>query len=110
METKYLEHKSGGRITKVHAIGHGTDANGAYWFFIADVQWYDGTSGTRRQIAPGAMCYDHDIPEAHDEFNRLYAMLNRYLLELGTFSEKASRWVPVKRRGEVPLSDFEKEA
>ena len=59
MEITALLHRNGGNITRVHGIGHHTEKDQtARYYFIADVEWWDGSRSTRLEVAPFALVID----------------------------------------------------
>jgi|SRR3974390_12917 len=84
-EPKDMSHKHGGRITKITGIGHVCDKPMAghsrdNWHFFGDVDWQDGSKSVGLEIAPWAVCSDH---EHHAEVVELMELLNQYLHEHG---------------------------
>ena len=65
-----LDHKHGGKITEIHGISHHEQRpkNGYsrdYWFFVADVQWHDGSKSQKTEVEPFKVCCDD--PAKNDE-------------------------------------------
>jgi hypothetical protein len=97
-----LEHKNGGRITAVHAIGHETYKRVATWHYVCRVEWKDGTVSERLRVAPYAVCFDSDDTEAKAQFERINEQLHLYLTAEGEWLEKPKHmrdgrlvhWVP----------------
>ena len=101
MEIKHLLHKHGGRITAINSISHSTDRSTAFWFYVGNVEWDDGGKSDSLEIAPWAVCYDHDNKEADAEYGKLSDMLMDYLRRKGAWKERKkgspSAWVPTVR-------------
>ena len=94
MKTKFLEHKFGGRITEISAIGHETLEGVAEWFYIGRVEWSDGSISKTAHISPAHLCCE-DTPEAKQEYRFVTSAMSDYLAECGTWHE------PRKRNGMV---------
>jgi hypothetical protein len=105
MLTKYLEHKHGGRITEISAVGHDTYKKVAEWFYIGTVKWSDGTQSADLRIAPWAVCYDHANPEARFEYDHMSDVLNEHLREKGKWHERTPRgnWTPTEKTGRTEI-------
>lgn len=93
-EPTAVEHKHGGKITKVTGVGHGIDrpADGRsrdYWHFFGDVTWRDGTKSAGLEIAPWALC--QDSVKGLSEINDLMAAMNHYLYQHGEWCDSASK-------------------
>lgn len=85
VELKHTMHKHGGRIVRITAIGHeankpqdGYSRDG--WWFVGDVDWFDGTKSDGIEIAPWAACYDEGN---RTEVDALGDLLMEYLLANG---------------------------
>lgn len=104
-----LQHRHGGTITAVHAIGHDTHKGVADWFFVGDVQWLDGSSSKRLRIAPFALGHN-STPAGEAECNRLHGLLTDYLRDVGTWHDAKRKrdgrvysWTPKEPTGERGL-------
>lgn len=102
MQLENIEHKSGGKITRVtgfeHVIdkprdGHSTDT----WHFIGDVDWSDGDKSIGIELGPQVLCCDD--PTHNPELTALYAAMNEHLAEHGEWSDdpKHEGWYAHKR-------------
>lgn len=85
MELRHTLHKNGGRITRVHRIGHHcvkpVDGRSQdVWFFVGDVDWNDGGKSRETEIPPYAVCYTDREPEGKAEIDDIMAFLSDYLL------------------------------
>jgi hypothetical protein len=97
-----LEHKNGGRIAAVYAIGHETYKRVATWHYVCRVEWSDGTVSERLRVAPYAICFDRNQEDAALFYDRLSEQLNDYLATEGTWLVKPKHmrdgrlvhWVP----------------
>ena len=109
MKTVHLQHKHGGRITAINAVGHSTYKRVAGWFYIGDVEWKDGGNSVGTEIPPWAVCFDHDIPEAHAEYATVAQKLNDYLGEQGKWhdtkfvNDMAVAWTPKAKEFRVSV-------
>lgn len=109
MNTVHLEHKYGGSITSIDAVGHATNDGVAYWFYRGNVEWKDGGKSVGTEIPPWAVCFDHDIPEAHAEYGTVSERLNGYLGEHGKWHDTkfkkgyAVSWTPKKKEFSVAV-------
>lgn len=102
---KHLKHKHGGTITAITHVGHQSDKNGSWWFFVGDVIWDDG-SGTSvgTQIHPWSLYFDHDNDDARKEFDRFYGQLNTYLNTHGAWGGSVGNWVPYAKEGRMVVT------
>jgi hypothetical protein len=105
MKIEHLQHKHGGRITELTAIGHDTEDGNAFWFYRGNVDWPDGGKSVDLEIAPWAVCYDHDDKAADTEYDKVSEALATYLREQGAWTAKDLRpmWKPKTRTGRVAL-------
>jgi hypothetical protein len=103
MQIQHLQHKHGGRIVSIDAIAHETYQRRASWHFVGKVQWTDGSESEAAQIAPYALCYDHDNAEAAAECNSALGRLNDYLARNGKWVE-GREWKPAAKKGSEALS------
>jgi hypothetical protein len=101
MEIKYLHHKHGGRITDISEVGHDTYKGVAEWFYVGTVEWSDGSKSMNMRIAPYAVCYDHDVIEARQEYDHVSDVLTEYLGTQGKWHERTTRgsWRPKSKTG-----------
>lgn len=77
-----VSHKSGGTITCVYGVSHHTDRpkggrSRDYWFFIADVDWFDGSKSQKTEVMPYHLCCED--PRKNPELDGLLAAMNEYL-------------------------------
>lgn len=107
---QHLQHKHGGRITRLEKIAHECyppedGRSRDTWFFIGDVQWRDGGSSKGLEIAPWALCADMDNADAQAEINGVLAALSDYLRQHGKWSHDSktrSGWYAhVRPKGEA---------
>lgn len=111
MQPKHLQHRHGGTITALYAVGHETFKGVADWFYIGDVRWTDGTTSVRTRIAPFALCINgEDGDDARDEINAASDALNAYLCYVGDWHDakhkrdgRVYHWTPHKPTGEQRL-------
>ena len=109
MQTLHLQHKHGGRITKLTAIAHETYQRVASWHFVGDVDWSDGTKSRGLQICPSSLCYDSSNDAGRIEADPLFEKLRQYLNEHGTWHKAKSvgdrlvHWTPKKPAASQPL-------
>lgn len=109
MQIEHLQHKHGGRITEIKAVAHCTFKRVASWHYIGSVTWSSGKPSVDIEIAPWAVCFDHDNPEAHQEYSVLAEKLNQYLLDAGEWHDTkfvnhmAVSWTPKAKTGRVEL-------
>ena len=103
MKPNHLFHKQGGRIVKIHTIGHHTYKGVADWYFVADVEWSDGTKSKLLEVAPYALCTDSGHPGAKIEIDGLMEKMNGYLAKHGEWHEAKRKkdgrivhWTPKK--------------
>jgi hypothetical protein len=103
MKLAHMEHKHGGRITEIKRIAHATERNApAFWFYEGAVKWDDGTETEHIEIAPWAVCYDHDNAEAVAEYDRLSEQLSAYLSTNGKYNGR--QWKPAVKFGHIDLA------
>jgi hypothetical protein len=107
---QHLQHKHGGRITRLEKIahtlnqpkdGHSQDV----WYFVGSVEWRDGGKSDSIEIAPWALCADHDNAEAKAEIDGVLEALNEYLHQHGEWRHggKVQGWIAYRRNGERPV-------
>lgn len=103
-----LQTNSGGKITNLKAVGHETFKGVADWFFVGDVEYFDGSKGENRQIPPFALCYESDADKP--ALDAAMQRLNDYLRRNGEWHDaKETRdgrmysWTPAKPKGQEPL-------
>lgn len=83
-----LDHKHSGKITEIHGISHREDRpkdgySRDYWFFVADVEWSDGSKSQKTVVQPFAVCCDE--PGENDELKCVMKALDEYLREHGEY-------------------------
>lgn len=108
MKTTTLEHRHGGTITELTAIGHDTYKGVASWHFRGNVQWHDGSQSQDTEVPPMMVC---KAEGAHDdELTHILSELTDYLQRNGRWHEsKQTRdgrvysWTPHKPSGREPL-------
>jgi len=106
-----LEHKHGGKITSISAIGHETYKRVASWHYVGRVEWSDGTVSERIRIPPYAVCFDHDDSASKEQYARLAQQLDLYLQAEGEWLDKPKHmrdgrlvhWVPKVPEYEVAV-------
>lgn len=110
MQTQYLLHKHGGRITAIHSVAHETFQGVASWHFVGDVSWSDGGKSENTQIAPWAICADDSEPMAKQEVNAIMDKMNDYLRSNGEWLEKPKRksgmlihWMPKQKQAAISV-------
>lgn len=102
MEIKHLKQKGGGRITAIHSVEHSTFEGVAEWYYIGDTDWGDGRPSINKPIMPWAVYFDHDLPEANTEYDKVSNALDAHLKQHGRWhdtkwvKEMAVRWTPKK--------------
>lgn len=97
-----LEHKHGGFIEQIYAIGHETYKRVASWHYVGRVMWRDGSVSDRIRIPPYAVCFDHDDVPAKQQYTRLSEQLDMYLQAEGAWLDKPKHmrdgrlvhWIP----------------
>lgn len=114
--TKHLMHRNGGRITEVSAIAHSTHKGVAYWFFIGNVDWRDGSKSIDAEISPSCLVRDEDDDIGRREVDDLLRQMNAYLATVGEWHDQkikkglAYSWTPHKPSGRVDVTDNVAEA
>jgi hypothetical protein len=111
IDLKHLQHKHGGRITRIERIAHelAQPEDGRsrdVWFFVGDPEWRDGGKSQAIEIAPWALCADHDNPEAKAELDAVLEALNDYLHKHGQWRNegKVQGWIAYREQsGERPI-------
>jgi hypothetical protein len=110
MELHHTMHKSGGRVTTIHSVGHETYKGVATWHFVGDVTWSDGTASKNVEIAPWALCYDSVHPGAREELNAVMEKMNSYLAEQGKWHNPKNKkdgrvvhWTPKLPQAAIAL-------
>lgn len=106
VELKSTHHRMGGRIVRVHGIGHEAwkpreGRSQDIWHFIGDVEWRDGGKSELIEIAAYAVCYTDEAERA--EVDALMEALNDYLCEHGDWYRGKSKhegWYANDRSGE----------
>lgn len=100
-----IEHKHGGTISQIVAIGHNSVYKRAYWFFIAKVKWKDGPYRWRKsndevEVSPSLLC----IPDNGDrtDLDKALNALAEYLRIQGEFNANG-QWVPHQKSGRVEV-------
>lgn len=108
MKTIDTFHKHGGRIREVHAIAHRTYKGVAEWFFIATVEWNDGSVSEFAEVAPWALVSGE--LSGKDEVDALVAKLTDHLAEHGEWHEPRQKrdgriygWTPKHPDGRTSL-------
>lgn len=109
MEIKGLLHRNGGTITAINGIGHDTDEQGrAFYYFTANVQWWDGGISTALRTAPFAIVIDdqgRDPKTGEAEYVKISDALADYLRAKGEWHplEGGRGWTPYYPRGLVAI-------
>jgi hypothetical protein len=85
-----LDHRHGGKITEIHGISHREDRpkggySRDYWFFVADVEWRDGSKSTRTEVEPIKVCCED--PGNNDELKCAMRAMDEYLREHGEYHD-----------------------
>lgn len=83
MKVTGLEHKHGGKITDVLAIGHDTYKRVGSWHYVCRVVWEDGSVSESAVVEPWAVVYDHENEAAQAEYRDLSKKLDGYLRSRG---------------------------
>lgn len=102
MQIEHLEHRHGGRITSIEAIAHDTEQRRAFWHFVGNVKWSDGSESKAVEISPVCLCRDPDDAAACAELDSVMDALNDYLRRNGEWRPGA--WKPNAKRGREALS------
>ena len=104
MKLNHMQHKHGGRIVSIDAIAHSVYKGAAEWHYVGAVEWSDGTASGHAEIAPWALCYDHDNTQAHLEFRTLNILMGDYLIAQGEWHDPRSirggrivHWTPKEK-------------
>ena len=112
MQTKHLQHRQGGRITAIHAIGHAMDRGVASWFYLGDVEWSDGGRSAGLEIAPFCVCLDQSDPAAQAEYDAISTRLTDHLARAGVWHDmkrtkdgRGYSWTPnVNGAMQIPIA------
>lgn len=92
-----LDHKFGGKIVEIHGIGHNEQRpkegySRDYWFFVADVEWRDGSKSEKTEVEPFKVCCDE--PRTNDELKTVMKAMDEYLAERGEWRDaKPQGWL-----------------
>lgn len=85
-----LDHKHGGKITEIHGISHRENRpkdgySRDYWFFVADVEWFDGSKSHKTEVEAFKVCCEN--PPANEELKCVMKALDEYLSEHGEYHD-----------------------
>lgn len=111
-ECKHLEHKHGGKIVAIAAIGHDTIEGVGDWYYVGTVDFDgDGHRSVNVVIPAWALCYD-GTEEGRAEWASLSKLLIDYLNDAGTWhDDRCTRkgrcywWTPHKPTGRVEVAE-----
>lgn len=109
MKTKALMHRHGGRITQITGIAHEAhadtkDTRPASYYFLADVEWFDGTRSNELKVPPFAIVLDEEnMAQAEREYTLVSDNLADYLRVKGEWCDdgKHRHWMPFYSKGRV---------
>jgi hypothetical protein len=105
-----IGHHHGGKITCIYGCSHAIDKpqdghSRDHWFFIADVQWSDGTKSEKTEVPPYALCCD-DLGK-NPEIDGLMSAMNEYLSANGEWFDtgKHQGWYANRKTKLGPVFD-----
>lgn len=111
MQTQKLQHKHGGRIVNISAVGHVLRNGVADWFYVGDVEWSDGGKSENTEIPPYAVCFDQNDKDAQEEHSKIYRKLCDYLGEYGEWHDpkhkkdgRVYHWSPKSKKTVTSLA------
>ena len=97
---QHVVHRLGGKIVVVHGLRHqvnkprdgrSLDA----WWYVGDVEWFDGTKSTNHQIDPPMLCFDGE----RKDWDALSDAMMDYLREHGEWRRsKPEGWYAHDRK------------
>jgi hypothetical protein len=102
MKVEKLQHRHGGRIVELSAVGHDTVQRHASWFFVGKVVWNDGGVSEAAEISPACLCRDQDDKAACAELDAAMQAMNDYLAKHGKWTDR--EWKPVAKRGKEVIA------